>query len=60
MGLYVNSILVNSIHSNGTEIISVYHNGMKIWELNSEALSCFSNGYWVDSYGWDDSAGWKD
>ena len=54
-----------SMHINGYNISAVYMRGRLIWPIkkdpeDSEVLSCFYNGYWIDEYPWTDDTPWTD
>lgn len=40
----------------------VYRSGYLIWSLggDKDVISCFGNGYWVNTYPWINTDGWKD
>ena len=65
MGIYINNRPVIAIYRNGQSISQVYTNTQLVWPIpsinpDSPMLSCFSNGYWIDEYPWDDGEGWVD
>ena len=42
----------------GTKDVSVYIGEEQIWPVLDNI--CFSNGFWVDEYPWDDNFYWRD
>jgi hypothetical protein len=51
---------ITKIYRNGRAIASIFRGSRKVWSNDSDTISCFSNGYWNDSYPWDDTAKWQD
>ena len=63
MAIYKNNRLISSIYYSNRAIKSVYKGYKLIWtkdKNNQQILSCFSNGYWIDEYPWDDNLSWTD
>lgn len=51
------------MYINGQKILSVYTQGQLIWPEEvliwpEEVLSCYANGYWIDTYPWTDNTPW--
>ena len=51
---------VIDIHLGTRGVISVYLGTKLVWNKQTETLSCFSNGYWIDEYPWVDDEIWTD
>lgn len=50
-----------AMNINGYNVLSIYIHGQKVWPeeiINSDILSCFYNGYWIDAYPWTDNTPW--
>ena len=62
MGIFNTGRSIDSIKNSQRIIILVYNQGRLIWSLGGteNIKSCFSNGKWIDSYGWKDNAKWVD
>ncbi len=58
MGIRINGEDVLVIYNGSQDVLAVYTNGQLIWPNGS--VSCFANGYWVDSSPWTDNEPWKD
>lgn len=60
---YDDILSLNRIYIEDKSIAAVYYNGKLIWPLPSESgeyISCYANGYWIDTYPWTDNTIWKD
>ena len=40
-------------------IVAVYKGSRLVWAIFKPVLSCFGNGYWVNSAPWSNTDGWK-
>lgn len=54
-----NQRLIGSIYYNGRAIKAVYAGQHLVWTKDSQILSCYANGYWIDEYPWTDNTPWK-
>lgn len=49
----------------GYPLLKVFRSGYLVWDktkedIDDESMSCFGNGYWVDTLPWLDSDAWRD
>lgn len=49
---------VLEVYIGNTSIGSIYNKEDLLFENSSQI--CFSNGYWVDEFPWDDNSYWRD
>lgn len=48
MAIYINNKDISSLHIGDENILEVYVGTNLVWPLN--LISCFSNGYWINTY----------
>lgn len=58
--IYVQNKPVLAIRLGEYVINRVYAKDLMFWPRILEILSCYSNGYWMDEYGWTDDTKWSD
>lgn len=58
--IYVQSKPVLAIYAGDYVITRVYAKDQLFWPSTLEIFSCYSNGYWMDEYGWTDETTWAD
>ena len=58
--IHINSKDISGVYSGLKEIVAVYSGLRLVWNKITEMLSCYSNGYWIDEYPWDDNLTWTD
>ena len=57
--IHINQRSIGSIYHNGRAIKSVFEGKRLVWTSDSQILSCYANGYWIDEYPWTDNTPWK-
>ena len=63
MGIFIHGQGVGAIYWKDQPIVAVYTLGRRVWPDTSgseEILSCYYNGYWIDTYPWTDDTPWTD
>lgn len=58
--IYVQNRPVLAIRLGRNIIRRVYAKDQLFWPSKLDIYSCYSNGYWIDEYGWTDDTPWAD
>jgi hypothetical protein len=61
--IHINNHDITGVYSGLKDIVAVYSGLKLVWQKiaeNTEILSCYSNGYWIDEYPWTDETPWTD
>lgn len=56
----INNLPIKSVYVGDKLVYNIYVKDTLVWELLSEVLSCYANGYWIDDQQWTDDTQWSD
>lgn len=56
----INNRDISGIYIKSRGIAAVYLAHRLVWSKLQQAISCYSNGYWIDEYPWVDDQSWTD
>ena len=58
--IHINNHNIVGVYSGSKDIVKVYSGLKLVWSKITDILSCYANGYWIDTNPWTDDTSWTD